>query len=99
MTDKGHNHKDQHVNVFIIIYVCLNVKPVLRSKDYVQSQIKIGYVVCLYTRVSPSVPGMESNMPLRASFFEDVPLVECIYLVYTPMPGGVIVGNSGLCCA
>ena len=85
--------------MFIIIYVCLNVKPVLRSKDYVQSQIKIGYVVCLYTRVSPSVPGMESNMPLRASFFEDVPLVECIYLVYTPMPGGVIVGNSGLCCA
>ena len=37
-------------------------------------------------------------MPLGASFFEDVPLVEFIYLVFTRTPGGVIVGDSGLCC-
>ena len=35
-------------------------------------------------------------MPLGASFFEDVPLVELIYLVFTRMPGGVTVGDSGL---
>ena len=29
---------------------------------------------------------------------EDVPFVEYVYLVFTHMPGGVIVGNSGLCC-
>ena len=37
-------------------------------------------------------------MPLGASFFEDVPLVEFIYLVFTCAPGGVTVGDSGLCC-
>ena len=37
-------------------------------------------------------------MPLGASFFEDVPLVEFIYLVDTCMPGGVTIGSSGLCC-
>ena len=37
-------------------------------------------------------------MPLGASFFEDVPLVEFIYLVFTCTPGGVTIGNSGLCC-
>ena len=37
-------------------------------------------------------------MPLGASFFEDVPLVEFIYLVFTRKPGGVTVGDSGLCC-
>ena len=37
-------------------------------------------------------------MPLGASFFEDVPLVEFIYLVFTRTPGGVTVGDSGLCC-
>ena len=31
-------------------------------------------------------------------FFEDVPLVEFIYLVFTRMPGGATVGDSGLCC-
>ena len=28
---------------------------------------------------------------------EDVRLVECMYLVLTRMPGGVTVGDSGLC--
>ena len=39
-------------------------------------------------------------MPLGASFFflEDVPLVEFIYFVFTRTPGGVTVGDSGLCC-
>ena len=37
-------------------------------------------------------------MPLGASFFEDVPLVEFMCLVFTHTPGGVTVGDSGLCC-
>ena len=37
-------------------------------------------------------------MPLGASFIEDVPLVEFMYLVFTRTPGGVTVGDSGLCC-
>ena len=37
-------------------------------------------------------------MPRGASFFEDVPLVKFIYLVFTRTPGGVTVGDSGLCC-
>ena len=37
-------------------------------------------------------------MPLGTSFFEDVPLVEFICLVFTQTPGGVTVGDSGLCC-
>ena len=36
-------------------------------------------------------------MPFGASVFEAVPLVEFIYLVFTRMPVGVIVGDSGLC--
>ena len=35
---------------------------------------------------------------MGAPFFEDVPLVEFIYLEFTCMPGGVTVGDSGLCC-
>ena len=69
--------------------VCLYIEPVSRSKDYVWSQIKIGFVVCLYTPVSSSVSEMEGNMPLGASFFDDVPLVEFIYLVFTRTPGGL----------
>ena len=37
-------------------------------------------------------------MPLRTSFFENVPLVESMYLVFTRTPGGVTVGDSCLCC-
>ena len=37
-------------------------------------------------------------MPLGIFFSEDVPLEEFIYLVFTRMPGGVNVGDSGLCC-
>ena len=37
-------------------------------------------------------------MPLGASLFEDVPLEEFIYLAFTRTPGGVTVGDSGLCC-
>ena len=37
-------------------------------------------------------------MSLRVSFFEDVSLVEIMYLVFTRMPGRVTVGDSGLCC-
>ena len=37
-------------------------------------------------------------MPLGASFFEDVPLVGFMYLIFTCMPGGFTVGDSGLCC-
>ena len=33
-----------------------------------------------------------------ASFFEDVPLVEFLYLVFTRTLDGVTVGDSGLCC-
>ena len=36
-------------------------------------------------------------MPLGASFFEDVPLVEFMYLAFTQMPGGVTAGDTGLC--
>ena len=48
--------------------------------------------------VSSSVPEMEGYMPLGYLCFEDVPLVDFIYLVYTRTPGGVTVGDSGLCC-
>ena len=35
-------------------------------------------------------------MSLGASFFEDVTWVECMYFVFSRMPGGVTVGDSGL---
>ena len=41
------------------IYVCFYVEPISRSKDYVQSLIKIGSVICLYAPVLQSVPEME----------------------------------------
>ena len=33
-----------------------------------------------------------------ASLFEDVRLVEFMYLIFARMPVGVTVGDSGLCC-
>ena len=50
--------------------------------------------------MSPSVPEMEGIYATGGIlfFFENVPLVEFIYLVFTRTPGGVIVGDSGLCC-
>ena len=35
---------------------------------------------------------------LHQRYIEVIPVVEFIYLVFTRMPGGVTVGNSGLCC-
>ena len=43
------------------VCVCSYVEPVSRSKDYVRSLIKIGFVVCLYTPASPSVLEMEGT--------------------------------------
>ena len=63
-----------------------------------RSQIKIGCVVCLYTAVSLSVPEMEGIYATGGILFEDVPLVEFIYLVFTRTTGGVAVGDSGLFC-
>ena len=85
-----------HVNVCMC--VCLYVEPVSKSKDFVRSRIKIGSVECLYTRVSPSGPEMEGIYVTGVSFFEHVPLVEFKYLVFTRIPGGDTVGDSGLCC-
>ena len=41
------------------VCVCLYVEPVSSFKDYVQSRIKIGSVVRLYTPVSPNMLKME----------------------------------------
>ena len=38
-------------------------------------------------------------MPLGASSFEDVPLVEFMYLAFNRMPGRFTEGDSGNCCA
>ena len=37
-------------------------------------------------------------MPLGESFFEVVPLVKFMYLVFTYAPGGVTIGDLGLLC-
>ena len=55
-------------------------------------------LACLYTALSVRVPEMEGLCATGASYFGDVPLVEFVYLVFTCMPGGVTVGDSGLCC-
>ena len=52
------------------VCVSLYVEPVLRSKDYVRSQIKVSSVICLYKPVSPSVPEMEGvYVPLGGILF------------------------------
>ena len=77
----------------------LYVEPVSRSKDNVRSRIKFGSVVCLYTPVSPSVPEMEGIYATGGIlFFEAIPLVEFLYLIFTRTPGEVTVGDSGFCC-
>ena len=71
-------------NMKMWLFVYLYVEPVSRSKDYVRSWIKhrkTGSVLCLCTPVSPSVPER------GASFFEDVPVVEFMYLIFTRVPG------------
>ena len=79
------------------VYVCLNAQPFSRSKNFVWSRIKVR----LHTAASPIVPEMEityANGGGGGFFFEDVTLVEFIYFVFTRMPGGGTVGDSGLCC-
>ena len=55
-------------------------------------------IVCLHTPVSPRVPGVEGTSWRHWGhpFFDDVPLVEFMYLVFTRMPGGVTVDDVGL---
>ena len=85
--------------MWVCVYECSNVEPVSRSTDYVRSRIQIGSVVCLYTPVSPSVPEMDGIYATGGILFGgDVPFVELTYLVFTRTPGGVTVGDSGLCC-
>ena len=79
--------------------MCLYVEPVSRSKDHVWSQINIGSAMFLYPPVSPGVPEMEGIYVTGGIlFFEHVPLVEFKYHVFTRIPGGDTVGDSGLCC-
>ena len=80
------------------VCVCLYVEPFSRYEDYVRSRIKIGFVVCLYTPLSPSVPEMEGVYATGGILSWGCTLVEFIYLIFTRMPGGVTVGDLGLCC-
>ena len=83
--------------------MCLSVEPVSRSKDYVRSLKLVLSYACKHL-CRPSVPKKEGIChwahPLFCFFvcFEDVSLVEFIYLVFTRTPGGVTVGDSGLRC-
>ena len=86
------------------VCVCPYVEPVWRSKDYVRSRIKVGSFVYLFTPVSPVVlerEGIYATGGILQLFFlslyDDVPLVEFLYLVFTRMRGGATVGDSGLC--
>ena len=83
------------------------IEIVSRSKVYVWSSIikkqrKKGSVVCMDAPVPLSVPEMEGiYMPMEGILFEDDSLVEfrvLRYIVFICMPGGVTVGDSGLCC-
>ena len=84
---------------FLIAYVCVYMLSQLRdlkTMSGLEWKFVLSYActhlcrrVCLKWRVI---------YHWGASFFEDVSLVEYIYLVLTHMPGGVTVGDSGLCC-
>ena len=85
---------DWHVNVRMCVFICwasFEIKGLF--------WIKIGSAVCLYTLCRwVCLKWRVHIIPLGASFCEDVPLVEFMYFVFTCMPGGVTVGDSGLCC-
>ena len=51
------------------VCVCLYVEPVSRSKHYVRSGIKTGSVLCLCTRVSPSVPEIQDIYAIKGPPF------------------------------
>ena len=63
---------------------------------YVRAWIKIGSVVWLYTCVAECAWYGSYISHWGAPFFDDVPLVEFIDGVFTRMPGGVTVSDSGL---
>ena len=87
------------VCVCVCVYVCvhmLNQFRDLTTMSCLEWKLVLSYAckhlcrrMCLKWRV---------YMPLGASFFEDVPLVEFTYLVFTRTPGGVTVGDSSVCC-
>ena len=77
------------------VLVCLFLEPISRSKDPVN--IKIGSVLCLRTPV-PETEDIYIYIPLRGTFFEDVPPVEFMHFVFTCMPGESYCRCSGLCC-
>ena len=64
------------------VCVCLYVEPVSRFKDYAQSQIKNGSVVCLYTPVLPSVLEMEATYATGGILFLRMYLRWSLYTLY-----------------
>jgi len=69
------------------VFVYLYVEPVSRSKDYAWSWIKMGSVLGLGTPVTECVWNGRVYRPLGGHpVFEDVPLVEFMYLVFTCTP-------------
>ena len=44
------------------------------------------------------VEGIYATRGFFVLFFQDVPLMEFMYLVFTHMPGGVTIDDSCLCC-
>ena len=74
--------------VFVRVYTLSQFRE-LRTMSGLEQKLVLSYACATKWRV---------YMPLGASFLEDVPLVEFIYVVFTRMPGGVTVSDSGLCC-
>ena len=68
----------------VFVYLC--VEPVSRSKDYAWSWIKIGSILCLCKPVTECAWNVGYICHWGASFSEDGPLVEFMYLVFTRMP-------------
>ena len=62
------------------------------------SSDKIGSLVCLYTLVSPSVPEMEGIYVIGGILLGGRSFGGVNIPFFTRMPGGVTIGDSGLCC-
>ena len=73
------------------MHLCVSMLNHFQDQRTMSGLLKIGSVLCLCKPVLLSVPGNAGYIyHLGASFFEDVPLVEFMYLVFTHKPGELL---------
>ena len=95
--NKADNNGGQ-LSVSKVAWLCGLKNSVAKVSAIFKPDLRQGKRLVLSIAVTENYVGVHHKDFTAAPFFELVRIYKFIYLVFTGMPGGVTVGDSGLCC-